>query len=597
MDPLIAIMIVAIAGIGSQWLAWRWQVPAIVLMLVAGILVGPVTGLVDPQATFGSLLSPIIGLAVALILFEGGLTLNFHSIAGAEGAVRRLVYYAGPLVWLFASLAAHYIGGLSWPSAAVLGGILIVTGPTVVTPLLRQAGLKRRPSEILRWEAIVNDPIGALAAVLAFEVFSVMTEHTQLSDAIGMLVSGIFIALITGFVGAQIIIQGFTRGLVPEYLKVPVMIALVIIAYVVPDLFLHEAGLLAVTVMGIILANANLPSLAELRRFKEHITVILVSGVFILLAAMIKFEMLAALDWRAYAFVFALIFLVRPAAVLISFLGSGLPMNERVMIGWIAPRGIIAVAVSGLFGVRLSEAGVADGELLAPLAFVIVTATVFLHGFTIRPLAKALDLRSTARKGLLLLGSNRFVLELSKVLMKHERPVLVADRNWFRLRDFRSEDVPVYYGEILSEDAEYQIDYNVYSDVLALTDNDDYNALVCADFAPEMGRNHVFQFGPHHGVPEGRKLPDTLGGRYLQEAISFDDAADIMAQGGRVAATKLSEEFTYEQYLEQNPGAIPLVAIPAEGDLRVLRKDQPLNLVAGERVIALLPKVEETKEE
>lgn len=596
MDPLITFMIVAVAGIGSQWLAWRWQVPAIVLMLLAGIFVGPVTGLVDPMGTFGDLLAPIVGLAVALILFEGGLTLNFQSISGAENALRRLVYVAGPLVWLLATLAAHYIGGLSWASASIIGGIMIVTGPTVVTPLLRQAGLKRRPAEILRWEAIVNDPIGALAAVLAFEVVDVLGLHTQFSDALGRLSSGIFIALVAGFLGAQIIVQSFTRGWVPEYLKVPVMIVLVIVVYVVPDFVLHESGLLAVTVMGILLANAHLPSLGELRRFKEHITVILVSGVFVLLAANIQFSMLAALDWRAYAFVAALIFLIRPASVLISFIGTNLPMNERLMVGWIAPRGIVAVAVSGLFGVRLMQDGIDDGALLAPLAFVIVTATVFLHGFTIAPLARILDLRSTAQKGLLLMGSGKFVLELARLLIKQERPVLVADRNWFRLRDFRAQDIPVYYGEILSEDAEYDIDFNVYSDLLALTDNDDYNALVCADFAPEMGRGHVFQYASHRGVPDGRKLPNTLGGRYLQKALSFDDTADILAQGGRLAATKLSEEFTLEHYQAQNPDAIPILAIPKEGDLRVLRNEQEINLTHGEKLVALLPKPEEPEE-
>ena len=597
MSLTIVFIIVAISGIGAQWLAWRWKLPAIVLMLVAGVFVGPVTGLVQPDQQFGDLLSPIIALAVALILFEGGLSLDFAKLSDAETAVRRLVFFAGPLIWLFASLSGHYIGGLSWASATVFGGILVVTGPTVIIPLLRQAGLKKRPSEILKWESIVNDPVGALAGVLAFEFVNVLAAHHTSSEAVGQLISGLVIACIIGFVAAQIIIESFNRGLVPEYLKIPVMITLVIMAYGVPDLVLHESGLLAVTIMGILVGNAHLPSLGELRRFKEHVTVLLVSGVFILLAARLDFAMIAQLDWRAFAFVIAVIFLVRPAAVLIALIGTNLPMNERVFVGWIGPRGVVAVAVSGLFGVRLVELGVPDGELLAPLAFAIVTATVFLHGFSIGPIAQMLDLKSSRSKGLLMVGSNPFVLALVEVFQQFERPVIVADRNWFRLSTFRQKNIPVYYGEILSESAEHSIDHNMYDNLLAFTDNDDYNALICADFGPEFGRNHVFQFATHNTIADARKLPDTLGGRYLPNALTYDDALNILANGGKVSATNLSDEFTLEDYLEKNVGAYPIMAVPEKGPVRVFRNNGEVSVIKGEKLIALVPKQEVKKEE
>ena len=257
MDITIVFIIVAVAGIGAQWLAWRWQLPAIVLMLVAGVFVGPVTGLVNPDVQFGDILSPVIALAVALLLFEGGLTLDFARLSDAESAVRRLVIFAGPLVWLMCTLTGHYVAGLSWASASVFGGILVVTGPTVVIPLLRQAGLKKRPSEVLKWESIVNDPVGALAGVLAFEAASIILANHHLSDAIGQLVAGLIIACIAGYAAAQIIISTFNRGLVPEYLKIPVMITLVILAYGLPDQVLHESGLLSVTIMGVTILSPS----------------------------------------------------------------------------------------------------------------------------------------------------------------------------------------------------------------------------------------------------------------------------------------------------------------------------------------------------
>jgi len=174
LNPVTAIALVGALGVGSQWLAWRLRMPAIVLMLVAGIVIGPVLGIFDPYRDIGPLTGPIISIAVAIILFEGGLTLNFHDLRDAAKGVKRLVFVGAPLGWLTSALALRYGAGLSWESAAVFGGIMIVTGPTVIAPLLRTARLSRRPAALLQWEAIVNDPIGALAAVLAFSVVSVL---------------------------------------------------------------------------------------------------------------------------------------------------------------------------------------------------------------------------------------------------------------------------------------------------------------------------------------------------------------------------------------------------------------------------------------
>ena len=555
LEPAALFAIIGLLGVGSQWLAWRLQMPAIVLMLVAGIAAGPATGLIAPATAFGDLFRPIVSVAVAVILFEGGLTLNLRELRETRPAVRALVYVGAPLGWILSTLAVRYGAGLSWESAFVFGGILVVTGPTVVTPLLRQAKMKPRPASILKWEAIVNDPVGALAAVLAFEVITAIYGATTLAEAVKHLIIGISVAAIVGYASGRIVAWAFKRGQVPEYMKVPVLLAAVLMVYASTDALLHESGLLAVTIMGVVLANSHLPSFDELRRFKEHMTILLVSGVFILLAASIDWAMLQNLNWRAALFVVLIVLVVRPLTVGLALTGSGLETREKAIVAWIAPRGIVAVAVSGLFGTRLAELGIEDGAALPALAFVLVAATVVLSGFSIIPVSRALGLVSTEPPGVLIVGGSRWSVALAETLMKAEIPVLISDRNWFRLREARQAGLPVYHGEILSEAAEHSLDMNRFGMLLTASDNDAYNALVCTDFAPEFGRDKVFQVGRASDGENERDLPVTLGGRPVGQGRSFGDIAGEFANNANFRLTKLTETYDLEAFRGDRPEA------------------------------------------
>ncbi|HSH49036.1 MAG TPA: sodium:proton antiporter [Halomonas sp.] len=592
MPIVVAFCLIAVAGIGAQWLAWRWKIPAIVLMLVAGLTLGPVAGVLDPQALFGELLDPIVSVAVAIILFEGGLTLNFRRLADAGLAVRRLVLLGGPLVWLLSTLAGHFIGGLSWASAAVFGGILIVTGPTVIIPLLRQASLKHRPAEILRWEAIVNDPLGALAAVLAFEVALVAYESMTIGATLFHLVAGITLAGLAGYVTARLLVAALHRGYVPEYLKASVMIVFVIVTYALPNAYLHESGLLAVTIMGVVIGNSSLASLDEIRRFKENITIMLVSGVFILLAANMDLTTLLALGWRELLFVATVLLAVRPLAVMVSLLGVELPLSEKLIVGWIGPRGVVAVAIAGLFGTRLVDLGIADAAILPPLAFAIVAVTVVFHGFSLEPLSRHFGLRSTAIKGVLIVGASPFSRQLAEAIQATERPVLITDRNWSRLRGVRHHNIPTYYGEVLTEDAEMEIEINRFSTLLALTDNDDYNALVCANYGPDFGHHQVFQLAPDGNGDVSNKndsAPDSLGGRYFAKQLSFATAEARLREGWGIRRTNLSEDYDLEAYRQDNPKALILGAYTESGDIRMMTADIALSADEDETLLALVP--------
>ncbi|WP_154445635.1 cation:proton antiporter [Halovulum marinum] len=587
MEPVTIFAIIGGLGIGAQWLAWRLQMPAIVLMLAAGLVAGPMTGLLDPEAAFGELLRPVVAVAVAVILFEGGLTLNLHELRATGPAVRRMVLVGAPLGWLFATLASRYGAGLDWASATVFGGILVVTGPTVIIPLLRQARLKSRPAQVLRWEAIVNDPVGALCAVLAFEVIAALAGAGTLARAAEDFALGVGVAALAGLAVGRAIAWAFRRGQVPEYMKVPVLFGAVLAVYASTDSLLHESGLLAVTVMGVVLANARLESFEELRRFKEHVTVILVSGVFILLAAALDTEQLAQLDWRAVLFILAIVLVARPLAVSIALAGTGLPWQEKLITAWIAPRGIVAVAVAGLFGARLVELGFEDGARLPPLAFALVAATVVLSGFSIRPVARALGLVSTDVPGVLIVGGSPWTVALAERLRGAELPVLVADRNWHRLAAARAAKLPYYHGEILSEAAEHHLDMNAYGTLVAATDNDAYNTLVCTDFAPEFGRSNVFQPGRAEADGNPRGLPVTLGGRPFGGGLTHAELARRGTDGDGFRLSELDkEQADWDAWRAAHPGASPL-AVLSGGEIGFLGRTDPPRLRAGDRLLWL----------
>ena len=591
-DLLFQIALIGVAGIGAQWLAWSLRIPAIALLLAAGFLLGPVLGIIDPASTFGEVYKPAIALAVAIILFEGGLTLNFKEIKETSGAVKRIIVIGGPLVWLFSALSAHYAAGLSWPTSIVIGAVLVVTGPTVIMPLLRQAQLQRRPASLLRWEAIVNDPIGALFAVFAFEAYLILSGEHDLVTFIGLAA----VAFVVGTVGAWFLARGlayvFLRGWVAEYLKAPVLFATVLMAYAVSDMILEESGLLTVTVMGIRLANSRLASLTEMRRFKETVTVLLVSGLFVMLTASLKLSDLTGLEWGIFLFAFLVLFVARPLAIFIATIGSDLTWQERLLVAWIAPRGIVAVAVAGLFGAALAENGVADGAQLTAVAFVIVAATIVLHGFTLSPLAKWLGLKSAVRPGILIVGGSDWSVAFAEKLQELETPVMIADENWGAIKEARLRDVPVYYGQILSEAAHHNVEFNRFSHLIAATDNDAYNSLVCTEFAPELGRDRVFQVGKLREGTERKALSFTIGGGSLFDPPKdYGELRRAMWSGHVFHSTRLTEQFDYERFRAERPDEIEVVLWIAENeDIVIPGGDEETVPGPGDRLLTFGPR-------
>ncbi len=564
---LLLVLVVAL-GVGVQWLCWRFRVPAIVLLSIAGLIVGPVLGWLEPERDFSPLFHPIIGLSVAVILFEGGLNLHFHELKEAAKGVRRLVFVGVPLGWGLGTAAAYYVGGLGFPVSMVFGAIMVVTGPTVILPLLRHASLNRRSAAFLKWEAIINDPIGALLATLVFEYFILASGSSGnqsvgrvILDLAGSLGSGVAVGVTAAFTLGL----AFRRSLIPEFLKAPVTLAVVLVAYSLSNLVQENAGLFAVTSMGLVMGNMNLPSMDEMRRFKEYVSILLVSILFVILTANLQFSTLGQLNWRSLGLIATMILVVRPLVVYFSTLGTRMYRRDRLLLAAVAPRGVIAAAVGGVFGPVMARYGYADADLLLPLVFAMVFATVAVYGFSIGCTGRRLRL-ATSPHGVLIVGASPWTIELARTLGNELKVnVLLADSAWHRLRDARMAGINVHYGEILSDQVQQSLELNEIACVLAATSNDAYNALVCTRLSGELGHNQVFQLPIYADDEENKSLDRNARGAIAIAADArYEELWRRHLQGWKFYKTRMTEAYSYEDFLRDGPRDMIVIAVIGE---------------------------------
>ncbi|MFD1019982.1 cation:proton antiporter [Thalassobacillus hwangdonensis] len=590
---LLVFMIIGLLGIGSQWVAWRYRLPAIVIMSIAGLLAGPILGFFNPEQDFGDLYKPIISMAVAIILFEGSLNLNFKEIKGLGRPVFRIVTLGAFISWILGSLAAHYVAGLSWPVAFVIGGLFIVTGPTVILPLLRQAKLKPRPAKILKWEGIIVDPIGALLAVFAYEII-VFLMGTELNPSVLILffLASAF-AVLLGWACGKGVGWMFEVGYVPEFLKSPFVFVVVIACFTIADEVTHETGLLSVTAMGMTLANMRVSSVAEMRHFKENISLLLISTIFVMLTASLTWDTLMEIfNLEIIGFVLLMLFFVRPLSIWLSTIGTDLRKSEKLLVGWIAPRGIVALAVSSYFAAVLLEEGFEDASILTSLTFALVFFTVVAHGFSIEWLAKKLNLSMEGPPGVVITGGSTLSAELGKTFKEIDVPVVIADSSWERLHKVRGVGIKSYHGEILSEQTDYHLDLTPYEYLIAATEYDSYNALVCTTFIPEFGRNNLYQLSLQNR--QGDDLGDmghTIGGRILfNEAATWESLNQKIENGYVFRKTNITAQYTFKDH-EKNMDeeTILLFVKKPSNKLQFFTTEMSPRVEEGDIIVSLMP--------
>ncbi len=590
-DALIQISWIAFFGLFAQWLGWRFKTPAIVFLLIGGFIAGPILGAVQPENLFGDLLNPIISLCVGIILFEGALNLNFREIREARIAVRQFIIVGGPVAWILTSLSLFYIAGLSWPVSMTFGALLIVTGPTVIMPLLKNAHLKERPASILKWEGIINDAIGAVLAILCYEYFKLSHEQdlhvTEFLSSTALAVAMIaFFAVLIAYVVSSL----FNREWIPEYLKSVFLLSVVVIYFVICNTIEHDFGLIGVTILGVALANMGVTGLDELKRFKETLSIMLISGVFIILTSKIDPAILLGIDLRGFAFIAVLMFVIRPLTILASSFGTHMTRGEIILTGWIAPRGIVCAAVAGVLGPLLVGIGYEDGNQILALAFAIVLFTVFAHGLTAKPLGQKLGLAYGGKDSLILVGASDWALQLAQALKTRGIETIIADKNWHALRTARLSDIPIYYGEMLSEETEYHLELARYNMILAITNNPAYNALICNKFVHEFGRDKVYQFLPHEeSEHERRQINESLRGQtFGTEDMDYWDVSGAFMQGWRFRTSRIGKAENMEDLLaRQKSGEVKILGrITPKGRL-MLSSPKNIDKLDEEQVLLL----------
>lgn len=588
-DLGVVLTLLLVVGFLAQWLAWRLRLPAILFLLLIGIVIGPATGWFDPDRQLGAFLFPTVSLAVALILFEGSMTLRFSELRGIGSAVHGMVTYGAVLALLMLAAAVHWIAGLPWSIAFLFGALTCVTGPTVITPMLRTLRPNARIASALRWEGIVLDPLGALFAVLVFEA---IVSHQQghslavFAATVGIGAGiGLAVALALGFL--------LYRQMIPEYLQAYGTLIAVLGAFTLSNKLAHESGLLAVTIMGITLGNLRHIHIQDIMDFKEHLSTLLVSMLFVVLAARLHWPlppgMLAA---GILVFVVAQFF-IRPVSILVSTFRSSFTWPERALLAYVSPRGVVAASVSSLFALRLGDLGVRGADALVPLVFTLIIGTVVLQSATARPLARWLKVADPDPDGVLIFGSDAVARGTGAALKEHKFQVLLADDDWDGISKARMNGLPVFFGNPTSQHAAMHLDLTGIGRLLAMSGRRELNSLACMQYRQEFGRERVYRLRVL--APQDANARSSFAGSLRAKALFGNDMthtrfAELLDAGWRIKSNALTDAFGWPEFLAQHGAdSVLLFGIEPNGRLRVASNRRKTEPRAGWNVIALVP--------
>ncbi|GIX04367.1 MAG: sodium/hydrogen antiporter [Planctomycetaceae bacterium] len=586
-EQLAGIVIVSMA---AQWVAWRLRLPSILLLLSVGLLLGPGLGILQPDHLFGELLLPVVSLAVAVILFEGGLSLEFRELKkrGIGRALFQVIVFGGLITGGLSAWAAHVLLGLAWPVAILLGTILVVTGPTVIGPMLRYLHLGGRVGALLRWEGMLLDLVGALASVMVLTMLHEIELRVGLMSAGKVLLLATVSGTICGGLAAVVLIWALRRLWLPDSLQVPVTLMLMFGAYTLANAVEHEAGLVAVTVMGMVLANQTWVSVRHLVEFKETLTTLLISVLFVTLSARLQPAALLELGWSSAAFAGWMIVIVRPVSIWVATLGTSLSWQDRVFLAWMAPRGIVAASIASLMALALMDRGYAQGAALAPLTFLMAFVSVSVYGLSAGPLARWLGLVHPNPQGIVFIGAHRWARRLGQTLQRLGCPVMFIDSDWHNIRACRMEQLPAVYGNAWAEQTLDSIDFSSMGRLLAVTSNDELNTLACIHFREYFGRKEVYQLV--FTTDKGDRFESALRehhGRFLFGSVwTYSRLYRLLDPDPKIRTTQLTPEFDEQAFRAQHQHqALILFVYHAEGQLKVNTMDDPLEPSVGDLVV------------
>ena len=500
---------IIILGILAQWVAWKFKIPAILPLILIGLLVGPIAAeflsedgakWIEPiwngeKGLFpGEGLYYFVSLAISIVLFEGGLTLKRSEIKNVGPVITKLITLGSAVTFFGAGIVAHYIFDLGWELSFLFAGLIIVTGPTVITPILRNIPLKKDISTVLKWEGILIDPIGALVAVLVFEFISVGGGGGFTKTALIEFGKILLFGTTFGFTFAHALAYAINKKLIPHYLLNVVSLSTVLLVFVESEVFAHESGLLAVVVMGMVLGNGKLSNLKELLYFKESLSVLLISILFILLSANIDIEDLLLLyTWKTAALFAVVVFVIRPLAVFLSTRNSKLKFNEKLFISWVGPRGIVAAGIASLFGSKLLKQGVEGAEYITPLVFMIVLGTVLLNATTARLFAKLVGVFLKSSDAILFVGASNPARLIAGYLRDKGKRVILIDANKNFIQQALDDDLEAIRADVYDDELTDNIELNDVGYLIAMTGSDAVNNHALKRFSKDFGEHGAYK--------------------------------------------------------------------------------------------------------
>ncbi|WP_324024787.1 sodium:proton antiporter [Maribacter sp. BPC-D8] len=576
---------IIILGILAQWVAWRLKLPAILPLILIGLIVGPLSTLytedhskiIEPiwngtKGLFpGDSLYYFVSLAISIILFEGGLTLKRSEIKNIGPVITKLITLGSLTTFFGAALAAYFLFGLSWQLCFLFSALIIVTGPTVITPILRNIPLKKDVSAILKWEGILIDPIGALAAVLVYEFISVGEGQAYTMTALIEFGKILLFGFTFGFTFAHALTFLIKKSLIPHYLLNVVSLSVVLGVFVMSDVFAHESGLLAVVVMGMVMGNTNLPNIKELLYFKESLSILLISILFILLAANIDISDLELIyTWKTIVLFLAIVLIIRPLGVFLSSIGSSLKLNEKLFISWVGPRGIVAAGIASLFGSKLIAKGEPGADYITPLVFMIVLGTVLLNATTARIFAKLIGVFLNKSEGILILGASKVSRLIGEYLHKNDRHVVLIDNNQSNIEKANKLGLEAISANIYSDNLTDNIELNDIGYLMALTANSDINRYAIDKFQDAFGENGSFRLVDADEMSDPENNPKEGLFSHTDDFIKLTEAA---RKYPAIHEIELHDTEHYEGLIEitkADADIVPLFLIDPEGEIHII---------------------------
>ena len=595
---------IVILGIIAQWVAWRLKLPAILPLILIGLLVGPFATLFTADGS--KLIEPIwngrkglfpgeglyyfVSLAISIILFEGGLTLKRSEVKNVGPVITKLITVGSLVTFFGAGLAAHYVFGLSWQISFLFSALIIVTGPTVITPILRNIPLKKDVSAVLKWEGILIDPIGALVAVLIFEFISVGEGQAYTMTALIEFGKILLFGFTFGFTFAHGLAFAIKKDLIPHYLLNVVSLSVVLLVFIESDVFAHESGLLAVVVMGMVMGNMELPNIKELLYFKESLSVLLISILFILLAANINIADLELIyNWNTVILFAIVVFLIRPLGVFLSASGSNLKFNEKLFIGWVGPRGIVAAGIASLFGSKLMLRGEPGAEYITPLVFMIVLGTVLLNATTARLFAKAVGVFLAKSEGIVIIGASKVSRLIGHYLMKNGRHVVLIDNNDTNIKKAKKIGLEAFTANIFSDSLTDNIELNDVGFLMALTGNSDINKFAIKKFQKQFGENGSFRLVDTDEMSDPENNPTEGLFSHTDDFIKLMEAARKYPAIHEIALNGQEHYQDLIDITETDEDIIPIFLKTPEGELKIIssHSDQFKDIKKGYRLVYL----------